>query len=189
MGNEQIGHELFVEVLERLDKKLVERELELYLNIYGGKVMMACKDGRSSMIDIDDLFQTSPQINRILTEIQREFNLKKDWIHLQIKEPLKHVTEKNEIELFQFQNLTIITPTADQILAMKILSARPEPYNDYTDVAYLIEFLKLESLNDVLEIFNTYFGIHHLGDRQRAFLQEVGENLGFHWTDFTLSDK
>lgn len=187
MENEQIDHEVFVKVLGRLDEKLVAGELELYLNIYGEKVMMACKDGHPGMIDMDELFQTSPQINRILTEVQKEFNLKKDWIHLQIREPLKHVTEESEIELFQFQNLTIITPTADQMLSMKILSARPEPYNDYEDVAYLIEFLRLESLAEVLETFNKFFGIHHLGQRQKDFLQEVGESLGYSWTEFVIS--
>lgn len=38
------------------------------------------------------------------------------------------------------------------MLAMKILSARLEPYKDFEDAEYLIKFLNLETLEQVINI-------------------------------------
>lgn len=186
MSLEKVTKEIFLEILEVLDEKLQENMLELTLNIYGGTVMMACFDARPATKDIDALFNTSPLINNILVDIAETYDLDKDWINQDIKEPLKYLKTQNLKELYKYKNLKVFAPSAEQMLAMKILSARPEPYKDFDDAEYLIEYLKLEKLEDVITIFNKYIGRRYLGERQKIFLNYVGKDLKKAWKEFSI---
>lgn len=186
MGLEGVTKELFLEILEVLDEKLEENKLELTLNIYGGTVMMVCFDARPATKDIDALFETSTLINNILLDIAETYGLHKDWINQDIKEPLKYIRNENLKEVYNFRNLKVLAPSAEQMLAMKILSARPEPYRDFNDAEYLISYLKIETLEEVLKIFDKYVGRRYLGERQKMFLNYVGKDLNKSWKEFSV---
>lgn len=186
MSLDKVSKELFLEILEVLDQELQENRLELTLNIYGGTVMMACYDARPATKDVDALFETSPVIENILTGIAEIYGLNKNWINQDVKEPLKYVKQQNLKEVYKFKNLKVFAPSAEQMLAMKILSARPEPYRDFSDAEYLIEYLKLETLEQVLNIFDQYIGRKYLGDRQKIFLNYIGKDLGKPWKEFSV---
>ncbi|WP_206812741.1 DUF6036 family nucleotidyltransferase [Paradesulfitobacterium ferrireducens] len=186
MSIEKVSKELFLEILEVLDQKLEENRLELTLNLYGGTVMMACFDARPATRDIDALFETSPLIDNILADIAETYDLHKDWINQDIKEPLKYLKQENLNEIYAFKNLRVLAPSAEQMLAMKILSARTEPYRDFSDAEYLIKYLKLETLEQVLSIFDKYIGRKNLGDRQKMFLNYVGKDLRMSWKEFSV---
>lgn len=186
MSSEKVTKELFIEILEVLDEKLQENKLELTLNIYGGTVMMACFDARPATKDIDALFDTSSIINNILLDIAESYDLDKDWINQDIREPLKYIKKENLKEIYRFKNLKVLAPSAEQMLAMKILSSRPEPYRDFDDSEYLIKYLKIETLEDVIKIFDKYIGRRYLGDRQKMFLNYVGKDLGKSWKEFSV---
>ncbi len=72
------------------------------------------------------------------------------------------------------------------MLAMKILSARPEPYKDFADAEILIRYLQIETLEEVIQIFDNYVGRKFLGDRQKMFLNYVGKDLNKHWREFSI---
>jgi len=175
-----------LEVLECLDEKLRENKLELTLNIYGGTVMMACFDVRPATKDVDALFETSPQIDNILLDIAETFDLNKDWINQDMKEPLKYLRKESLKEIYKFTNLKVFAPSPEQMLAMKVLSARPEPYKDFEDAEFLINYLKINSLKDVLDIFNAFVGRRYLGDRQKIFLNYIGKDLNKNWEEFLI---
>jgi len=186
MAFEKMTKELFLEILEMLDEKLQENRLELTLNIYGGTVMMACFDTRPATKDIDAIFETSPQIENILTDIAETYDLDKDWINQDIREPLKQLKQQNLKEVYRFKNLKVFAPSAEQMLAMKILSARPEPYKDFDDAEFLIQYLHIETLEEVIQIFDKYIGRKFLGDRQKMFLNYVGKDLNKPWREFSI---
>jgi len=186
MGLEKVTKELFFEILEVLEQKLEENRLELTINLYGGTVMMACFDARPATKDVDALFETSPLLDNILVDIAETYGLHKDWINQDIKEPLKYVKHENLKEIYKFKNLKVLAPGAEQMLAMKILSARPEPYRDFNDAEYLIKYLKIETLEQVMNIFDKYIGRRYLGDRQKMFLNYVGKDLKIPWKEFSI---
>lgn len=186
MSYEKLTKELFLEILECLDEKLRENKLELSINIYGGTVMMACFDVRPATKDIDALFETSPQINNILLDIAETYNLNKDWINQDIKEPLKYLKIENLKEIYKFNNLKVFAPSAEQMLAMKILSARSEPYKDFEDAEFLINYLNINTLKDVLDIFSAFIGRKYLGNRQKIFLNYIGKDLNKDWEEFII---
>ncbi|GGB49870.1 hypothetical protein GCM10011409_29340 [Lentibacillus populi] len=175
-----------MEVLEVLDEKLEENRLELTLNIYGGTVMMACFDARPATKDIDALFDTSPLIDTILIDIAETYGLAEDWINQDIREPLKYMKDEHLKEVYQFKNLKVLAPSAEQMLAMKILFARPEPYRDFMDVEYLVNYLEIETLEEIIELYDKYVGRRHLRDRQKMFLNYVGRDLNKDWKEFSI---
>lgn len=181
-----ITKEKFLEIMECLNEKLHENKMELSINIYGGTAMMVCFDVRPATKDIDAIFDISPQLNNILSDIAETYCLDKDWINQEIKEPLKHLKTEDMKELYKFNNLKILAPSAEQMLAMKIFSARPEPYKDFDDAEYLIQYLKIENLNDVFEIFDKYVGRKYLGERQKMFLNYIGKDLNKRWKEFEI---
>jgi hypothetical protein len=134
--------------------------------------MMACFDARPATKDVDALFETT--------------GLHKDWINNDIKEPLKYLKLENLKEIYKFKNLKVLAPSAEQMLAMKILSARPEPFRDFEDAEYLITFLKIETLEQVINIFDTYIGRRYLRDRQKMFLNYIGKDLKLPWEEFLI---
>ncbi len=89
-------------------------------------------------------------------------------------------------ELYTFKNLNVLAPSAEQMLAMKILSARPEPFRDFEDVEYLIQYLDIDTLDEVMSIFEKYIGRRYLQDRQKVFLNYVGEDLKKSWKKFSI---
>ncbi|GGJ93680.1 hypothetical protein GCM10007063_15270 [Lentibacillus kapialis] len=186
MATEKISKELFLEILDVLDERLGENMLNMSLNIYGGTVMMISFDVRPATKDIDAIFETSPQIEAILTDIAETYKLDKEWINQDIKEPLKYVKNEELEELFTYKHLKVFGPSAEQMLAMKILSSRAEPFRDFTDAEYLIDFLGIETLDQVLGIFDKYIGRKFLRDRQKMFLNYVGKDLGKSWKEFTV---
>lgn len=183
---EKITKGLFLNIMEILDEKLGENRLQLTLNIYGGTVMMACFDVRPATKDVDAIFETSSQIDTILLSIAEMYGLNKDWINQDIKEPLKFVKEQNLKEIYKFSNLKVLAPSAEQMLAMKILSARPEPYRDFIDAEFLINYLGIDTLEQVVTVFDKYVGRKYLGDRQKVFLNYVGKDLNKPWKKFSV---
>lgn len=186
MNNQKITKEKFLEIMECLNEKLCENKMELSLNIYGGTVMMVCFDVRPATKDIDALFNISPQLSNILQDIAEIYDLDNDWINQDIKEPLKYLKTENLIELYKFNNLKIFAPSAEQMLAMKLLSSRPEPYKDFEDAEYLIEYLKIDDLENIIKIFEKYIGRKYLGDRQKMFLNYIGRDLNKNWKEFKI---
>ncbi|MBP7222048.1 MAG: ABC transporter substrate-binding protein [Sedimentibacter sp.] len=186
MINGKITKKRFFEIMECLDKKLAENNIELSINIYGGTAMMVCFDIRSATKDIDALFDTSPQLNNILSDIAEMYDLDSEWINQAIKEPLKHLKTEDLKVLYRFNNLKIFAPSAEQMLAMKILSSRPEPYKDFEDAEFLIQYLKIDDLDNVIKIFDKYAGRKYLGDRQKIFLNYIGKDLNKRWEEFKI---
>ncbi|WP_188455116.1 DUF6036 family nucleotidyltransferase [Virgibacillus oceani] len=183
---EKITKELLIEVLEILDEKLEENKLELSLNIYGGTVMMACFDARPATKDVDALFDTSTLVENILTDIAEMYGLNSDWINQDIREPMRYIKEESLKEICSFKNLRVFAPSAEQMLAMKILSARPEPYRDFNDAAFLVNYLSIDSLEQVLNIFEKYVGRKYLRDRQKMVINYVGKDLNKNWKEFSI---
>ncbi|KLU62417.1 hypothetical protein CEB3_c12780 [Peptococcaceae bacterium CEB3] len=186
MSLDKMSKELFLEILEILDKKLEENRLGLTLNLYGGTVMMVCFDARPATKDVDALFETSPIIDSILADIAETYGLRRGWINQDIKEPLKSIKKEDLKEIYKFKNLKVLAPSAEQMLAMKVLSARPEPYKDFNDAEYLIMYLKLETLEEIINIFDKFIGRRYLGDRQKMFLNYVGKDLKMLWEEFSI---
>ena len=172
-----------VKVFTVLDTKLKENSLVLQLAIYGGSVMNLLYDNRPATRDIDCVFNTSDEklLDNILDDVGFIFSLNKNWINQDIKEPLKALERQELLKLMEFDNLKIIAPSKEQMLAMKVLSARPEPSKDFIDAELLCKDLNITTKEQIIKNFRRFMPVSLIGERQIQFIKYVGVDLGYDW--------
>lgn len=89
---------------------------------------------------------------------------------------------KEDIETYKtYSNLKILKPKVEQLLAMKVLAARPEPAKDFIDAYMLCKELGIKTKEELLKIVSTYIPMSILGERQMNFIKYLGEDLGYDW--------
>ena len=80
-----------------------------------------------------------------------------------------------------YSNLNILKPKAEQLLAMKVLAARPEPAKDFIDAYILCKDLGITTRIELLDIISDYISLTLLGERQISFIKYLGKDLGYDW--------
>ncbi len=106
-------------------------------------------DNRPATKDIDCVFSATnlKLLDKILDLTKFAFNLPDGWINEQIKKPLELILKENKETFKVYTNLKILRPKAEQLLAMKILAARPEPAKDFVDAYILCKDLSITTKN------------------------------------------
>lgn len=172
-----------LEIFNYLNERLKENQLHLEITIYGGCVMTMVYDNRPATKDIDCVFAETNYklLDTILDLTKFAFNLSDGWINEDIKEPLKSILKENKETYKIYTNLKILKPVAKQMLAMKILAARPEPAKDFIDAYLLCKDLNITTKDRLLEICSEYIPLTLLGLRQINFIKYLGEDLGYDW--------
>lgn len=175
--------EKLFEIFNYLNERLKENQLHLEITIYGGSIMTMVYDNRPATKDIDCVFSevNAKLLDNILGLTKFAFSLSKDWINEEIKGPLKSVIREEKETYQKYSNLTLLKPVAEQLLAMKILAARPEPSKDFIDAYILCKDLNITSKEQLLGIFKEYVPLSLLGERQRTIIEYLGEDLGYDW--------
>ncbi len=172
-----------LEIFEYLNKQLKENHLELEITIYGGSIMTMVYDNRPASKDIDCVFSETnfKLLDNILDLTKFTFNLSDGWINEEIKEPLKFILKEDKETYKNYSNLKILKPIPEQLLAMKILAARPEPAKDFLDAYILCKDLNIEDKNKLFKSISTYIPLTLLGERQINFIKYLGKDLGYDW--------
>lgn len=132
---------------------------------------------------IDCVFSeiNSKLLANILDQVRFVFQLSDGWINEEIKEPLKSIFKEDKETYKVYSNLKILKPKEEQLLAMKVLAARPEPSKDFIDACLLCKKLEIMPKMDLLNIFKDYITLSLLGERQMKFIKYLGEDLGYDW--------
>lgn len=170
-------------IFDYLNERLKENQLNLEITIYGGSIMTMVYDNRPATKDIDCVFSETnlKLLDNILELTQFTFDLPKDWINEEIKNPLKSLVKEDKETYRTYSNLKILKPKAEQLLAMKILAARPEPAKDFVDAYILCKDLNVTTKEKLYVIIADYIPIKLLGERQIKFIKYLGEDLGYDW--------
>ncbi|MCZ0704651.1 hypothetical protein J2T56_003256 [Natronobacillus azotifigens] len=178
-----LDREKLLEIFRFINVQLMENKMQLELTIYGGSIMTLVYDHRPATKDIDCVFgETNMRLFENILDLTRStFNLSDGWINEEVKEPLKALI-KEEKEMFKvYSNLTILRPKPEQLLAMKLLAARPEPAKDFVDAHLLCKDLSITTKKDLLTIFSSYLPLSLIGERQNLFIKYLGKDLGYDW--------
>lgn len=170
-------------IFDYLNERLKENQLQLEITIYGGSIMTMVYDNRPATKDIDCVFSeiNLKLLEKILDMTKFTFNLSNDWINEEIKEPLKSILKEDKETYKVYSNLKILKPKTEQLLAMKVLAARPEPAKDFVDAYILCKDLNIVTKTGLLNIFSEYLPLTLIGERQINFIKYLGEDLGYDW--------
>lgn len=180
---EMMDKKKLLDIFEYLNERLLENQLQLEITVYGGSIMTMVYDNRPATRDIDCVFSDVNQklFNYILELTKYAFSLSEGWINEEIKEPLKSILKEDKETYKVYSNLKILKPSAKQLLAMKILAARPEPAKDFIDAYLLCKDLSIKTKEELLHLCEEYIPLTLIGERQQNFIRYLGEDLGYDW--------
>lgn len=172
-----------LKIFDYLNERLKENQLHLDITVYGGSIMTMVYDNRPATRDIDCVFSeiNSKLLDNILELTRFTFNLPDNWINEDIKEPLKSLLKEDKETYKVYSNLKILKPKAEQLLAMKVLAARPEPAKDFIDAYILCKDLNITTKEELLATISDYIPLNLLEERQINFIKYLGEDLGYDW--------
>ena len=178
-----LNREKLMQIFEYLNERLKENQLQLELTIYDGSLMTMVYDNRPATKDIDCVFSdiNSVLLENILENTKYAFDLDDGWINEEIKEPLQALIKEDKEVYKLYSNFKILKPNAKQLLAMKILAARPEPAKDFLDALLLCRELSISKKTDLLKTISEYVPLRLLGERQITFIKYLGKDLGYDW--------
>ena len=154
MDKEQI-----LSLLRELGDELAKESCIAVISVYGGSaIAMAYCDTRTSN-DIDFILNSGDWriFYRIAGNMAKKYNLNDKWISEAVEE-IVSIDMKNDFELLnygQFGGLIIRIASAEQLLAMKIFSARLEKDSD--DAVMLANQINVRSKDGLMKILNKYF--------------------------------
>lgn len=182
-NNMLMDKDRLIQIFNYLNEMLKENQLQLEITIYGGTVMTMVYDNRPATKDIDCVFSEVNQklLDNILEMTRFTFNLPKNWINEEIKQPLKSIIREDKETYKVYSNLKILRPKAEQLLAMKILAARAEPAMFYIDAFILCRDLDIRTREELLSVVEKYLPLTLIGERQIRFIKYLGEDLGYDW--------
>ena len=145
-------HQLFKKLNAAFEKKQVQAEIHLV----GGAVMCLVFNARPSTLDLDGYFLPSQTVRKVAEKLAKEEGLPKNWLNDGVK---GFFSEYGDFSLFlELSHLKIFTASAKYMLAMKCLSMRiGEEFFDLDDVAYLIRYLNIETMEEALGIIYQYY--------------------------------
>ncbi len=178
-----IDRTTLLEIFKYLNERLKENQLHLEITLYGGSIMTMLYDNRPATKDIDCVFNPAniSLLQNILDMTGYVFGLPENWINEQVKEPLQHLLREDKETFRAYSNLTILKPVARQLLAMKVLAARPEPAMDFLDAYLLCKDLGIATKEELLATISVYVPRTLLGERQLNFIKYLGKDLGHDW--------
>ena len=168
----QLTKKKILELFEEINKKLKKEGLHGDIAVYGGTVMCLVFNARAATDDIDSIFSPLIPMFKIIDEISRENNLKRDWLNNGI---VSYISKNDDlIQYNNYSNLTVQTASPRYMLSMKIFSARNgDGFHDKDDAKFLMDYLGLKLKQELVDIFEEYYPPSFLRQRNKLFIEEL----------------
>lgn len=155
--------------LHELNDELAILEVKGEVCLYGGAVMCLVFKSRPATKDVDAVFEPIKYIRGAINRIAERNNLPQDWLNFGVK---MFVVQHEREVLFDLSNLKVFVPTADYLLAMKVLAARADTF-DTDDIRFLCSHLKLNSVESVINIVQNYYPNKQIKPETIFLLEEI----------------
>ncbi|MCL2212456.1 MAG: DUF6036 family nucleotidyltransferase [Oscillospiraceae bacterium] len=164
-----LSRENILNNLARLGQLLKEQGMEGEILLTGGAAMCLVHSARDMTKDVDALYEPKTIVNRLVAQIAEEKDLPANWMNDGVK---GFVTDTAQVEDFmQLEGLKITTVSAEYLLSMKLMSARFGE-KDYEDIAFLLNKLKIGSVDKAAEVLTTFFPANKILPKTMYVLEE-----------------
>jgi len=139
--------------------------------IIGGAAVSLAFGGRDTTEDIDAIYKPRSEIRKIIKVMADEHTLRSDWLN---NDAEHFVTEKMTFTLlFEFSSLKVFHIDAECLLAMKLVSARPDTSPDMGDCLLLMEKLGINEEKELLNLVELYTDEENRDPAYRYFVTEA----------------
>ena len=157
--------------LTELNDELCALDVKGELCLYGGAVMCLVYKARPATKDVDAIFAPVKFVRRAAGIVAERHQLATGWLNFAVK---MFLVEHNRRIFLDLPNLKVYVPETDYLLAMKVLAARADT-SDADDIAFLLNALQLESLEQVTEIVRHYYPRKEIKPETVFLLEEMFE--------------
>ena len=175
-----LSRETILAALTRLSDELGRKGVLGELNIVGGTAMVLAFNARGSTKDVDAIFQPTSEIRAASAAVAEELELPADWLNDAAKGFLSAAGEFTPVASIDLPNLRVQAPTAEYMLAMKVLAARTGiggERGDSKDIAFLIRMLGLPNADSVMAIVSRYYDPARILPRSVYLVDVIFEEL------------
>ena len=162
--------ERILELFGLLNAKLEGIDVKGEVGICGGAVMCLVFNARRATKDVDAIFEPTVEIRTSAVAVARETGLPEDWLNDAAKLYF-HVDPPRE-PVLELSHLRVWAPGAGYMLAMKCISARFDS-SDLDDVRFLIDYLGLDTPEQVLSIIEKYYPHKLVPAKSRFMVEEI----------------
>jgi Nucleotidyltransferase of unknown function (DUF6036) len=166
-----VEREEIKQCLTELNDELRGMNVRGEICLYGGAVMCLVYDARPATKDVDAIFEPVRYIRRAAGRVAERHGLSKDWLNYAVK---MFVVPHERRVLFEMPHLTVLVPSPQYLLAMKVLASRANT-DDRGDIELLIRELNLRSPEQVLDIVRDYYPRKQVKPAARLLLEELFE--------------
>jgi len=173
---DKLSREQIMAALRRLDELLRDKGIIGELCIFGGAAMVLAFDARESTRDVDAILVPKSDVLQCAKQVAEEFDLQWDWMNDGVKGFVSSRGDVTVDGMPKFNNLRIMRPTSEYLLAMKCLASRVEDYShqgDKADVITLIRHLGITESSAVCDLVCKYYKESLLAPRVRFFIEEI----------------
>jgi len=166
--------------LARLDELLRVEGVIGELCIFGGAAMILVFDARESTRDVDAIFVPKLSMLEASRKVAEEMGFRVEWLNDGVE---GFVTDDGEVTsdgMPVYQNLRVMRPTAEYLLAMKCLASRVADYDhpgDRGDIVTLVKHLGIDDAQTVCDIVVKYYKESLLPPKVRFFIEETMEEM------------
>lgn len=159
-------------LFDLLDTELAKDGVEGEVYLVGGAVMCLALDARPATRDVDAYFRPTKAIREAAARVAAHAGVPDSWLNDAVK---GFLSPRGEFDGFlERSNLKVFVARPAYLLAMKCASMRlGEEFRDLDDVRFLIRYLNLETVAEVLDVVTLYFDEGQLLPKTRLVLEEL----------------
>ncbi len=166
-----MNREDMITALEELNKELRFIGVRVEIGLYGEKEICLALNVREATHNIEALFEPNGRIRSVVQDVGTSLGLDEDWINDAVK---GLVSDKNDmIVLSKLSNIDINTAFAPYILAMKVMSYSADNIDEIDDIKYLLRYLNIKSVEQVLDVINSYYPVNKVLPETHNMLEKV----------------
>lgn len=150
------------------------------LNIVGGTAMVLAFQARASTKDVDAIFEPTDAVRSAARLVAENLGLPADWLNDAAKRFASVSGDFVLLPALDFPNLRVLAPTAEYMLAMKVLASRSgigSDHGDGQDIAFLIRLLGLRTSEQVMSVVGRYYDSSRILPRSHYLVDEILEGL------------
>jgi len=154
-----MDREQILRLLRELGDELANEESYATINVCGGAAMAIAYNSLKSSDDVDAVltdFDDKNKFTECVKRVGERNNLPDGWLNEDVKVFVNSMREQCFKDFGQFGALSIRIVSEEQLLAMKLFSARET--KDLDDAAGLAKALNITSKEGLNEILYRYFG-------------------------------
>ena len=170
-----LDRDTIVTALARLAARLERRGVAGEINLLGGTAMVLAFQARQSTKDVDAIFAPAAVIREEALGVASDMELAEDWLNDAAKGFASPQGDFRGLADLEFPLLRVRAPTAEYLLAMKVMAARVamDGTGDKEDIRFLIRRLDLTSAGQVMAIVGRYYDPKQVLPRSMYLVDEI----------------